>query len=157
MNYSLISVLLIIVGIISYFVYTHNRHKQTKEELANFLSILSQSFHEAKWIQISAHKDNVLTNAMISQQMNAVFKQNLEYEFVSLYRRMYYFPQGNFRFFLEDEEGNKFIKKILPIMRLLYEHYKSDKTRLEDIKLQFFNETEQLILLELDAQYKPSL
>ena len=157
MNYTVVSVLLILIGIIAYVVYTHKKQKQTKEDLANFLNILSQSFYEAKWIQIDARKNPGLTNAMIAQQMNAVFLKNLEYEFISLFPRMYYFPRGNFRFFSEDEASNKFIGKILPITRLLYEHYKSDKTRLEDIKLQFFNETEQLILLELDKEYKPSL
>ncbi len=154
MNYITI-ILLILVLFMVYLVYKHQKKQYSKKQLLDFMHVLSQSFHEAKWTQLGAAKD--LPPQVIAHNMNKILRKNLEYELRSLLPKMSYFPVKGFVFPSEDEETNKFISKLFPILRSSYERYKAKKSNLASITDLFFKEIEQILLLQLEKEYKNSL
>jgi hypothetical protein len=151
MNYFVLLLFILIVCIV-YFIYKSKKKNYSKKELLSFLHVLSQSFHEAKWIQVGGEKDS--PPQVIAHRMNKVLRKNLEYELKSLLPKMYYFPKKGFVFPSEDEETNKFISKVFPVLRSSYERYNAKKSNLVSIADLFFKETEQVLLLELEKEYK---
>ncbi|MFZ2151087.1 MAG: hypothetical protein WAZ12_02230 [Candidatus Absconditicoccaceae bacterium] len=149
MNYFVL-LLLIFIGFIIYFVYARKNKAASKKELLAFLHVLSQSFHEAKWTQVG-NKD--VPPQVSALRMNKVLRTNLEYEFKSLLPKLSYFPRKGFVFPSEDQETNKFISKVFPLLRTSYERYKAKKSNLVSITDLFFKETEQLLLVDLEKEY----
>lgn len=155
MNNYIAIVLLILIVFIVYSAYKHQKRSYSKKQLLDFLHVLSQSFHDAKWTQIGAAKD--IPPQVTAHNMNKVLRKNLEYELRSLLPKISYFPVKGFVFPSEDQETNQFVSSVFPFIRLSYDRYKAKKSNLASIVDLFFQETEQLLLQELEEDYKNSL
>lgn len=145
-----LAVVAIVILTVIYSVYVSKKRKQSKGHLHIFCVELSQSFHSASWLYEDIDVNDQRTNQEIAKEMNKKIQEDMTCELTFLFKNLYYFPPGCFKVFDENSATKRFMGKAFPRLKTTYLWYKTNKSLLDFVKKKFWEDTEKIILEELN-------
>jgi len=139
-------IIIIVVLIVSIKSVT----KEVRLKLERFMAVFSYSFHEARWVHIELHERRNYTDQELVEKIMANMNKEITGEFMELFTNRSWLPKRYHYIFVEDITTIAFVERMIPTLKRLY---RKKRTSAEELKRQFFDEIQKLLLAEVQKDH----